>query len=73
MRFTRYSSDGDSVVQERIRLHPQPGEHKPLINKEAPDVAGGLDDGGGAGARFASSCRVLAGIDELLRNAATPA
>ena len=72
MRFTRYSSDGSSVVQERIRLRPRPGEHDVLLDKETPDETHSFDDGG-AGARLASRCRVLAGIEGLLRSTATAA
>jgi len=73
MRFTRYSSDGNSVIQERIRLRPQQGENNTLPDKKAPDEPRSLDDDGGARARFASRCSVLAGIDELLRSAAAAA
>ena len=72
MRFTRYSSDGNAVIQERIKLSPQPGEHNAPLAKVKPVETNSLDDGG-AGARFASRCRVLAGIEELLRSTAIPA
>jgi len=72
MRFTRYSSDGKSVIQEQIRLRQQQGENNTLPDKKTPDEPRSSDDGG-ARARFASRCRVLTGIDELLRSTAAAA
>ena len=73
MRFTRFSSDGDSVVQERIRMRLQAEEQRrPQVEEELIEThsfANSNEDK----ARSAGRCRLLAGIDEFLRNTAAAA
>jgi len=73
MQFTRYLSDGNSVIQERIRLPLQPVAPKLSIEQDVPIEADGFHGDALDRARHASRSRVLAGIDQLLRNAATAA
>ena len=73
MRFTRFSSDGDSVVQERIRLRLRMEEERmPPVKEELPETHsfGRTNE---AKAHPAGRGRVLAGIDELLSSTAAAA
>jgi hypothetical protein len=73
MRFMRFSSDGDSVVQERIRLRLQMEEqHRTRAKAEVIETRR-FARGEKENARSAARCRVLAGIDELLRSTAAAA
>ena len=73
MRFMRFSSDGDSVVEERIRLRLQAeGQHTPRAKDEFIETRS-FARGEKEDARSAARSRVLAGIDELLRSTAAAA
>jgi hypothetical protein len=73
MRFTRFSSDGDSVVQERIWLRLQREEQQGPVVKEKLVETHRFANTDAGNARSAGRCRVLAGIDELLLNTAAAA
>ena len=73
MRFTRFSSDGDSVVEERIWMRLQVKEQHRAPKKEELLETHSFADSKKETARAADGCRVLAGIDQLLRSTATAA
>jgi hypothetical protein len=73
MRFTRFSSDGDSVVQERIWLRLQREERQRPRVKEKLLETRSFPSGGQENVRSAARCHVLEGIDELMRSASAAA
>jgi hypothetical protein len=74
MRFTRFSSDGNTVVEERIWLavNSEMTDVPPAEKKKKTD-ARRFGSGNDAGPDRSSLYRVLAGIDALLQSTETAA
>ncbi len=73
MRFTRFSSDGDSVVQERIWMRMQTEElHKPPAKEEVIETHS-FENNAEDNACSAARRQVIAGIEDLLRSTAAAA
>jgi hypothetical protein len=68
MRFTRFSSDGSSVVEERIWLEVQPDQDEAQLVLEKRSATRPSRGDSDLSPDRISQSRVLAGIDALLRS-----